>query len=293
MTLGTKALASHGVSAHPPRTGSGSRSTPTARRRLEADLAVMRRSGIQAILPEIFDGRHAYFPSQRLPVRSDLLGRFSRWPKPRPSRFTPGCGPCPASCPRSSSDIPTGTTSTPRANPRSTSPPMSTIQIPRPRPPRGTRLGAGHSEGISQYPRAERDSSRLPAPSDAILPKGLWSKYEIIQDKVYPQYDYGYSPYERDQFKKKYGVDPSKSQRTNQRSQARARMVPVPPRHGCHLVDDHLVPAAHAKGKMITAAVFPGPTLAREMVRQDWARFQLDASCPCSTTSSTRLARSG
>ena len=38
---------------------------------------------------------------------------------------------------------------------------------------------------------------------DAILPKGLWSKYKIVQDKVYPPYDYGYSAYEREQFKKK------------------------------------------------------------------------------------------
>jgi len=46
------------------------------------------------------------------------------------------------------------------------------------------------------------------------------------------------------------------------------------------LVDDYLVPAAHAKGKMITAAVFPGPTVAREVVRQDWARFRLDVFLP-------------
>jgi hypothetical protein len=46
------------------------------------------------------------------------------------------------------------------------------------------------------------------------------------------------------------------------------------------LVNDYLVPAAHGKGKMITAAVFPGPSRAREMVRQDWGRFQLDAFLP-------------
>lgn len=46
------------------------------------------------------------------------------------------------------------------------------------------------------------------------------------------------------------------------------------------LVNDYLVPAAHAKGKMITAAVFPGPALARQMVRQDWGRWNLDAFLP-------------
>jgi hypothetical protein len=32
---------------------------------------------------------------------------------------------------------------------------------------------------------------------DAILPSGLWSKYGIGQDKVYPAYDYGYTDYSR------------------------------------------------------------------------------------------------
>ena len=46
------------------------------------------------------------------------------------------------------------------------------------------------------------------------------------------------------------------------------------------LVNDYLVPAAHAGGKKITAAVFPGPSRARVMVRQDWGRFKLDAFLP-------------
>lgn len=46
------------------------------------------------------------------------------------------------------------------------------------------------------------------------------------------------------------------------------------------LVNEVLVPAARAANKEITAAVFPGPTLARRMVRQDWGRWQLDAFMP-------------
>ncbi len=46
------------------------------------------------------------------------------------------------------------------------------------------------------------------------------------------------------------------------------------------LVNDYLVPAAHAGGKVISAAVFPGPSRARTMVRQDWGRFKLDAYFP-------------
>ena len=38
--------------------------------------ATTRANGVRAILPEIYDGRHAYFPSRHLPVKTDLLGRI-------------------------------------------------------------------------------------------------------------------------------------------------------------------------------------------------------------------------
>ena len=46
------------------------------------------------------------------------------------------------------------------------------------------------------------------------------------------------------------------------------------------LVNRYLVPAAKARKKMITAAVFPGPSMARTHVMQDWGRWRLDASLP-------------
>src|SRR5436309_13801760 len=38
--------------------------------------ATMRSSGIAAILPEIYNGRFAYFASTRLPVKTDWLGKL-------------------------------------------------------------------------------------------------------------------------------------------------------------------------------------------------------------------------
>lgn len=111
---------------------------------------------------------------------------------------------------------------------------------------------------------------------DAILPSGLWSKYGIVQDKVYPPYDYGYTEYSRRQFKAKQGVDPIELKDPESNAawfQYRLDSV-------VDLVNDYLVPAAHAKGTKISAAVFPGPSRARTMVRQDWGRFQLDAFFP-------------
>jgi uncharacterized lipoprotein YddW (UPF0748 family) len=38
--------------------------------------------------------------------------------------------------------------------------------------------------------------------------------------------------------------------------------------------------AVHDRGSIITGAVFPTPQMSRTMVRQDWARFDLDAYLP-------------
>lgn len=111
---------------------------------------------------------------------------------------------------------------------------------------------------------------------DAILPSDLWAKYGIVQDKVYPPYDYGYTAYSRKAFQAAHGVDPMTLTDPEQNGAwLEYRLQTV-----VDLVNGYLVPAARAGGKQITAAVFPGPSLARAMVRQDWGRFNLDAFFP-------------
>jgi hypothetical protein len=97
-----------------------------------------------------------------------------------------------------------------------------------------------------------------------------------VQDKVYPPYDYGLHEYSRKIFKSRFGVDPIETEGSRSQSRlAQYRLDSV-----VDLVNTYLVPAAKAGGKKISAAVFPGPSLARTMVRQDWGRFQLDAYFP-------------
>ena len=43
---------------------------------------------------------------------------------------------------------------------------------------------------------------------------------------------------------------------------------------------DRITRAVKARGGKISAAVFPGPTMAKAMVRQDWANWHLDAYFP-------------
>ncbi len=43
---------------------------------------------------------------------------------------------------------------------------------------------------------------------DVILPVALWPKYNLVQDKEYPEFDFCYCDVCRDEFKNASGVDP-------------------------------------------------------------------------------------
>ncbi|MCB9058537.1 MAG: Tat pathway signal protein [Calditrichae bacterium] len=107
---------------------------------------------------------------------------------------------------------------------------------------------------------------------DVILPPALQPKYNIIQDREYPQYDYCYCDRCVEKFKNQSGInirevdDPVKNKdwkifRQNSVTE---------------LVNNYLVPEARQAGRMITAAVFPN----WENVRQKWFDWDLDAFLP-------------
>ena len=110
---------------------------------------------------------------------------------------------------------------------------------------------------------------------DVTLPVALWKKYNLVQNEELPQFDYCYCEVCRNAFKQQTGEDPLK--------------LPDPPANAAwrqyrydsvtKLVN-RLVEVAHGKHKQITAAVFPTPTLAKKMVRQDWVYWNLDAVLP-------------
>jgi uncharacterized lipoprotein YddW (UPF0748 family) len=110
---------------------------------------------------------------------------------------------------------------------------------------------------------------------DVILPVALWPKYNLVQDKEYPEFDFCYCDVCRARFRKQSGVDP--------------KDLADPPNHRAWLqyrydaiteVVALLSDEAHAHGKALTAAVFPTPAIARALVRQDWTRWRLDAVLP-------------
>jgi len=110
---------------------------------------------------------------------------------------------------------------------------------------------------------------------DVILPVALWPKYNLVQDKEYPEFDFCYCEVCRDRFKRASGLDP--------------QQLGDPPSHQAWLqyrydtitdVVGLIAKEVHAQKKLVTAAVFPTPAIARKLVRQEWTRWTLDAVLP-------------
>jgi len=241
------------------------------------DFDLMKASGITGIIPEVYNGRQTLFRSTRLPVRAPWLESAI------PIATSAGlevhawmwCMPCLLD------DVITQHPDWYNVNAKGESAVDKPAYVDyykfldpaRTEVREFVRDTVRELAGIPGLTGIHLDYIRHP---DAILPRDLWSKYGIVQDKVYPPYDYGYTEYSRRIFKIRFGVDPIelKDPEAN-RDWLQYRLDSV-----VDLVNKYLVPAAKAGGKKISAAVFPGPSLARTMVRQDWGRFQLDAYFP-------------
>jgi uncharacterized lipoprotein YddW (UPF0748 family) len=115
---------------------------------------------------------------------------------------------------------------------------------------------------------------------DAILGNNLQKKYpykggKLVQDRILPEYDFGYHPNGRAQFKEIFGIDPlDMEDRVENAAWQQFRMNAI-----TSLVEE-CVDICHEEGTAASAAVFPFPQLAREYVRQDWANWSLDYFFP-------------
>ncbi|MEN7547410.1 family 10 glycosylhydrolase [Rapidithrix thailandica] len=107
---------------------------------------------------------------------------------------------------------------------------------------------------------------------DVILAEGLQPKYDIVQDKEYPEYDYCYCDVCRGNYKEKYGEDPLEMKDpTKSKTWRQFRFDLI-----TNLVNNKLIPVAKEKGKITSAAVFPN----WEHVRQQWSHWEIDALLP-------------
>jgi uncharacterized lipoprotein YddW (UPF0748 family) len=110
---------------------------------------------------------------------------------------------------------------------------------------------------------------------DVILPIALWPKYNLVQDKEYPQFDFCYCPVCCNRFQRQAGVNPAKlADPAGNQAWLQFRYDAITEMVGL-LADE-----VHTRKKRVTAAVFPTPRIARALVRQDWQRWKVDAVLP-------------
>ncbi|EGJ71820.1 hypothetical protein Bcop_1628 [Bacteroides coprosuis DSM 18011] len=141
-------------------------------------------------------------------------------------------------------------------------------------------------EGVSQYLAQDYikeanlpyvdgvhlDYIRFP---DVILPVGLWKNYGIEQTSELPEYDYCYCDVCRSKFKEQTGKDPLEIKYPMEdQSWISFRLDAI-----TNVVND-IARELKAENISVSSAVFPGPSMAKKMVRQDWGNWTLDAYFP-------------
>ena len=110
---------------------------------------------------------------------------------------------------------------------------------------------------------------------DVVLPTTLWPRYGIVQDKEYPEFDYGYHPVMIEKFIALHGYDPREQEdpSTDEKwLQFRCDQITE--------VANEIAEVVHSYGKVMGASPFPTPAMSRKMVRQDWGKWNLDIVFP-------------
>jgi uncharacterized lipoprotein YddW (UPF0748 family) len=110
---------------------------------------------------------------------------------------------------------------------------------------------------------------------DVILGKNLQPKYGLVQDHEMPEYDYGYHPLARKGFKELFGKDPMHMDHPELSTEWRQYRL-----NAITSLVNEIYKEVNENDQNLTAAVFPFPEMSRQMVRQAWNDWNLDAAYP-------------
>ena len=249
---------------------------PDVRKPLEdyrRTFARIKKAGIDAILPEIFNGRNALYGSKHLPVRDAWLEKILPVAKSEGIEVHAWmwCMPC------NIEDIRTKHPEWYNVNRNGESSSVKPAYVdyykflcPTREPVHEfIQTRVKELAQIDDLDGIHLDYIRYP---DVILAEALQPKYKIVQNREFPEYDYCYCEVCRNTFKKEAGYDPlDQDDPTVDVTWRRFRYDRI-----TNLVNNTLVPVIHNAGKMATAAVFPN----WEYVRQEWFAWDIDAALP-------------
>ncbi len=237
-------------------------------------LAIAKKSGFDALVLNVYDGHVSYFENQRLPVKEVLAEKIIPICKALEMEFHAWMFTMPCNNPEIVANHQDWYAVNGLGQSAATHPAyVDYYKFLCPHHPEAQEFIQQNAISLAEIDGVDGvhlDYVRLP---DVILAKGLQPKYNIVQDKEYPEYDYCYSNYCIDLFKKETGIDPLKDLADPSANVAwrQFRYDSI-----TNLVNNILVPAIKNRNKQVTAAVFPN----WESVRQEWHKWDLDAFLP-------------
>jgi uncharacterized lipoprotein YddW (UPF0748 family) len=240
---------------------------------MKRQFGLMRQSGIDAILPEIYDGERAYYRSRHLPVEEAWLETLLPAARAEGLEVHAWMWSMPCNIEEVRTRHPEWFVVNRKGESAAEKPAyVDYYKFLCPSHAGVHEFLAATVTELCQYRDLHGihlDYIRYP---DVILPEALQPKYGLIQDREHPEFDYCYCDACRHDFKEHTGTDPmtlaDPSANAPWRQFRYDRMT--------HLVNNTLIPIARAHRKVITAAVFPG----WDMVRQEWPAWKLDAVMP-------------
>ncbi|AZQ57863.1 hypothetical protein EJ994_03230 [Maribacter sp. MJ134] len=130
----------------------------------------------------------------------------------------------------------------------------------------------GSVAAVEEIDGIHLDYIRFP---DVILAEGLWDKYGLVMNQEFPEYDYCYCDTCTSDFKEQTGIaikEVEDASQVQEWKQFRYDLITT--------MVGRLAKVVHKEGKEINAAVFPGPSIAKKLVRQEWNKWDLDAVYP-------------
>ena len=235
--------------------------------------ATARASGIDAVLPEVYNGHEALYESTRHPMGGTWLEELLPIARDEGLELHAWMWQMPCNQEDVWAEHPEWYAVNRLGQPSWKSPAYVEyyrFMCPsRPAVQEFLRANAAEVAAIDGVSGVHLDYIRYP---DVILAKQFQKKYGIVQDKEYPAYDYCYCELCREEFGKQYGTDPLSL--ADPASSAEWRQFRYDRIN--NVVNEVLLPEIHGHGKHVSAAVFPN----WESVRQQWTTWKIDAVLP-------------
>ncbi|MED5413924.1 MAG: family 10 glycosylhydrolase, partial [Candidatus Latescibacterota bacterium] len=215
----------------------------------------LKRAGIDAILPEIFNNRQAFWGSEHLPVVAPVLERLI--PLAHATDIEVHAWSHIMTC-----NVPDVMETHPEwydVNRKGESARDKPAYVDyyrfmcpsRPGVQQFLQQRMRELAAIDGLDGIHLDYIRFP---DVILAEALQPKYDLVQDSEFPEYDYCYCDVCRAGFKAAHGLDPLVDLKDPPANEAwfqyRCDLI-------SRLVNEDLIPIGRAAGKQMTAAVFP------------------------------------